>query len=123
MCSIRTPSRIDRAFSFPSFIYTRVQLESVFSHKSCYERTGSKPKYKCAPDRYRRLISTSDLAVNLLLNGLYANGTDQEHMYKRNQEMQRLFVEGIPKTEIGRQHLLLACSRLANAQSTQCMER
>lgn len=59
---------------------------------------------KCTPDRYRRVITTPDAAIVVVLDFLYDNGTEIQKMRQRKQEIRQLYAQGVPKTKIGRQY-------------------
>jgi DNA-binding NarL/FixJ family response regulator len=54
------------------------------------------------PNRYSTSIRTSEQAVQIILYHLYSEGSKAERMEERNDEIRRLFAEGVTKAEIAR---------------------
>jgi DNA-binding NarL/FixJ family response regulator len=57
---------------------------------------------RCTPNRKSTSIRTSKQAVEVLITHLYSTSTAAEDKQQRNQEIRRLFAEGLTKADIAR---------------------
>jgi DNA-binding NarL/FixJ family response regulator len=60
------------------------------------------PVFVSAPDRKRTIIRTPSEVIQIFLGILHGDGTPLERMRRRDEEIYRMFAEGVPKMEIAR---------------------